>query len=248
MRVASGIEMLEIQAKIMGQITVIHPTLIFDDSIAILVDTGFPGQAPLIRDAMQQADVSFNEISKIIVTHQDIDHIGGLPVILTESKLTVEVLANEIEKPFIQGEKPLLKYTQDAIERSTNSLPPEVAAEVRKAMQRVLENPPKAKVDKTVVDAEELPYCGGLTVIDTPGHTPGHISLYHRRSKTLIAGDAMRIEEGQLLGPDPRPTLDMETAIRSVAKFKQYDVRTVICYHGGLLNDHVNERIVAICD
>lgn len=248
MKVASGVEMLEIQATIMGRIIVIHPTLIFDDSMTILVDTGFPGQAPLIRDAMQQADVSFNKLSKIIVTHQDIDHIGGLPVILTESKQTVQVFANEIEKPFIQGEKPLLKYTPDAIERATNSLPPEVAAKVRKAMQSVLENPPKAKVDKTVVDAEELPYCGGLTVIDTPGHTPGHISLYHSRSKTLIAGDAMRIEEGQLLGPDPQPTLDMETAIKSMAKFKQYDIRTVICYHGGLLNDHVNERIAAICD
>jgi len=33
-------------------------------------------------------------------------------------------------------------------------------------------------VDKTLEDGEELPFCGGITVIHTPGHTPGHICLY----------------------------------------------------------------------
>jgi glyoxylase-like metal-dependent hydrolase (beta-lactamase superfamily II) len=52
-------------------------------------------------------------------------------------------------------------------------------------------------------------------VINTPGHTPGHISLYHKPSKTLIAGDAMRVMDGQLLGPAPEQTLDVDTAIKS---------------------------------
>jgi glyoxylase-like metal-dependent hydrolase (beta-lactamase superfamily II) len=42
----------------------------------------------------------------------------------------------------------------------------------------LFENPPKAKVDETLADNQELSYCGGIQVIFTPGHSPGHISLY----------------------------------------------------------------------
>lgn len=247
MEVANGIEMLEIEATILGKSTSIYPTLIYDGSISILVDTGFPGQASLIRDSMKKAGRSFEELRKIVITHHDIDHIGSLPAILSESPKPIQVLAHEIEKPFVQGEKILLKYTSDAIEGALHSLPPEFAATARKSIQMVLDNPPKAGVDKTVIDGQELPYCGGIIVIDTPGHTPGHISLYHKQSKTLVAADAMRIEQGKLLGPDPSATLDMDTAIRSLDKLKQYDIQSIICYHGGLCRDSVNERIAALC-
>jgi glyoxylase-like metal-dependent hydrolase (beta-lactamase superfamily II) len=242
-RVANGVEMLEISATIMGKTNVIHPTLIWDEDTVILVDAGYPGQAPLIRDAMMKAGVRFDKLNKIIVTHQDLDHIGSLPDILNELPQRVEVLANEVEKPFIQGEKRLLKITPESIRRAVSSLPPETPESWRKAFQAVLENPPKAKVDKTVVDEEVLPYCGGIVVINTPGHTPGHISLYHKPSKVLIAGDAMRVVDGQLFGPAPEYTLDMDTALLSLKKLQQYDIDAVVCYHGGLYNGNANQLI-----
>src|ERR1700730_3927177 len=109
MKLANGVEMLEISATIMGKIDVIYPTLLWDEDMVILVDTGYPGQMPLFREAIQNAGVPFEKLSKVIITHQDLDHIGSLPVILTESPHNVEVLANEEEKPFIQGEKRILK-------------------------------------------------------------------------------------------------------------------------------------------
>ncbi len=96
-------------------VNVIHPTLIWDKDLVILVDTGYPGQLPLFREEAQKASVPFDKLSKIIVTHQDLDHIGSLPSILSKSPQKVEVLANELEKPFIQGEKQLLKITPEAI-------------------------------------------------------------------------------------------------------------------------------------
>jgi glyoxylase-like metal-dependent hydrolase (beta-lactamase superfamily II) len=247
MQVASGVEMLEISATIVGKIDVIHPTLFWNRDVAVLVDTGYPGQLPLFREAMQRAGVPFEKLSKVVLTHQDIDHIGSLPVILTELPQRVEVLANEVEKPFIEGAKRLLKITPEAITRAVNALPPDVPDGLRNAFRAGLENPPRAKVDKTIADGEELPYCGGIIVINTPGHTPGHISLYHKPSKTLIAGDAMRVMDGQLLGPDLGATLDVETAIKSLKRFEQYDIDAVICYHGGLFRGNVNRRITALC-
>jgi glyoxylase-like metal-dependent hydrolase (beta-lactamase superfamily II) len=91
-----------------------------------------------------------------------------------------------------------------------------------------------------------LPYCGGLQVIFTPGHAPGHICLYLKESKTLIAGDAMICSEGNLRGPVQQTTLDMDEALQSLNKLASFEIEQVICYHGGLYQGNVNERIAEI--
>ena len=58
MRIADGVEMLEISANIMGSPNVIYPTLLWDDDTAILVDAGFPGQLHLIQEAVEKAGVA----------------------------------------------------------------------------------------------------------------------------------------------------------------------------------------------
>lgn len=199
----SGIEALAVEATVMGNRTVIYPTLIWDPDATILVDTGYPGQLPLIHAAMENIGVPFHQLNKVVITHQDLDHIGNLPAIRTEATQPIEVMASAVERPFIQGDKRLLKITPEAIAKAVASLPADVSAEQRMAFQAALENPPRAKVNRTLFDEEELPYCDGIVIIPTPGHTPGHISLYHKRSKTLIAGDAMVVNEGQLWGPTP---------------------------------------------
>ncbi|MBN2910118.1 MBL fold metallo-hydrolase [Polycladomyces sp. WAk] len=242
MQVARGLEMLEIRANLMGETSVIHPALIWDEDTAVLVDAGFPGQLPQFREAMEAAGVPVENLGKVVLTHQDIDHIGCLPDLLKASTQKVEVLSSELEKPYIQGEKPLIKLEKAMA--GSNDLPQELHA----GLKRVFENPPKAPVDKTVADGEELPFCGGITVIHTPGHTPGHICLYHQQSKTLIAGDALAVVDGQLVGPVPQYTLDMDVAIQSLKKLMQYDIEAVICYHGGLYRGHVNRRIAELAN
>ena len=60
----------------------------------------------------------------------------------------------------------------------------------------------------------------GLTIIDTPGHTPGHISILEPVSGILVAGDALRTSAGAVVGPDASYTADMAEAQRSVAVAK----------------------------
>jgi glyoxylase-like metal-dependent hydrolase (beta-lactamase superfamily II) len=244
MNITHGVEMLEISRMLMGNQITIHPTLLWDTDHMVLVDTGHPGQLPLFREETDKIGISLDKLDKIIITHQDIDHIGSLSTILEELPQQIEVLANEIEKPYIQGEKRLLRMTPETIANAMKALPSEIPDEQRKAFKYGLENPPKAKVDRIVEDGEELPYCCGIVIINTPGHTPGHISLYHKQSKTLIAGDALIVTDGQLLGPEPQYCLDASLAIKSLKKFIPYDIETVICYHGGVYNTNVNQRIV----
>ncbi len=107
-----------------------------------------------------------------------------------------------------------------------------------------LANPPKSKVDEILKDGQELPYCGGgIRVIHTPGHTPGHISLYLKQIKTLVAGDSMYSINGTLGGIHVPTTLDIEVAQQSLKKYADLDIESVICYHGGLCKVDIKEQI-----
>jgi len=206
------------------------------------VDAGFPGMLHQIREAMARAGVPFDRLDKVIVTHQDIDHIGSLPDIVRESSHNLDVLCQEEERPYIEGQKPLVKMNQERLSKMLGSVP----EEQRQQMEALFANPPKASVTKVVTDGEVLPYCGGITVIFTPGHTPGHICLYLNQSKILVSGDALVAADGELRGPNPQSAYDMETAMKSLKKLTQYDIETVICYHGGVYRDDANTRLAEL--
>jgi len=244
MKIANGIESIELVMNMMGNKSVIHPTLIWDENEVILVDTGIPGQLEEIREAIEKTGVSFNKLSKIILTHQDIDHIGSLSEILKNSESKIEVLAHEEDKPYIEGDKPLIKMNPERVAKMVESLP----EEQRQKIKAMFEISLAAKVDQTISHGQVLPYCGGITVIFTPGHTPGHISLYHHQSKTLIVGDALVAENGILMGPRPHVTPDMESALHSIKKMTEYDIESVICYHGGVIKENVNEQLLKLAN
>ncbi|AFM43343.1 Zn-dependent hydrolase, glyoxylase [Desulfosporosinus acidiphilus SJ4] len=239
MKIANGVEALELTVNLMGRQTTIYPTLFWDEKSVILVDAGFPGLEQQIRAVIEKAGVPYARLNKVIITHQDIDHIGSLPEILVKSQQKIEVLAHKAEKPYIQGDKPLIKAETAKNSKTFETLP----EEQRKRLQAVFANPPKANVDRTIDDGEEIADCGGIIVIFTPGHTPGHICLYHKSSKTLVTGDALTANDGELTGPNPSATYDLDEARKSVKKLAQYDIQTVICYHGGVIKEDVQNRI-----
>jgi glyoxylase-like metal-dependent hydrolase (beta-lactamase superfamily II) len=151
------------------------------------------------------------------------------------------VLAHEEDKPYIQGEKKVKRLNSNFMDR-IKDLP----EEERSRIVDMFENS-SVKVNSTLSDGEVLPFCGGITVIHTPGHTPGHICLYHQMSKTLIAGDAMNILNGELVGPNEDPMsedgVNADDALNSLKKLKDYDIMNIITYHGGLFNKEPNEKI-----
>jgi glyoxylase-like metal-dependent hydrolase (beta-lactamase superfamily II) len=72
----------------------------------------------------------------------------------------------------------------------------------------------------------------GLQIIGTPGHTPGHISVYDAGTGLLVAGDSLGTEGSEVVGPNPQFTADMETAAESVRRMATLDVDTVLVGHG----------------
>lgn len=72
----------------------------------------------------------------------------------------------------------------------------------------------------------------GLQIIETPGHTPGHISVLDPVAGILVAGDAINGEGGGVVGPNPGFSEDMELANASVAKLAGFDYQVILFGHG----------------
>ena len=238
LKIADGIEMLEIPMKLFGRERNVYPTLIWDDNNVILVDAGIPDSLPEIKDAMNKAGVPFERLDSIIVTHQDIDHVGGIKVILNELP-QVEIFAHAEDKPYIQGEKRWIRLNTNFMKR-INSLPDDDKNKILDLFDKS-----NVEINTTLNDGQELECCGGITVIHTPGHTPGHICLYHKPSKTLIAGDTMNVIDGKLIGPnkDAMNEEDARMATDSLKKLANYDINNLITYHGGVFKDNPNQKI-----
>ncbi|PWV95194.1 glyoxylase-like metal-dependent hydrolase (beta-lactamase superfamily II) [Paenibacillus cellulosilyticus] len=248
MRVTNGVHLVAVTNSAMGKPDTVYPVLLTDGTEAVLIDTGYPGRLVDLQQGIADAGVDRAQIAQVIITHQDIDHIGGLPALLDHVKADrpVEVLAHPFEVPYIQGEKRLIKVTDEALAKMDAVLPPGTPEAFKNRFKALLLSPPSAPVDRTITDGQRLPICGGIIVIETPGHTPGHISLYHEPTRTLIAADALMIVDGELRPSLPQTCVDYGQAVRSLERFADYAIDQVICYHGGVYSTDVNRRIAEL--
>jgi glyoxylase-like metal-dependent hydrolase (beta-lactamase superfamily II) len=220
----------------------IFPTILRDENNLVLVDCGYPGFLGQIEEAMKQVGVSIKALTKIIITHHDHDHIGALKEIVSLYP-EVEVLCSEKQAPFITGQKKSLRLAQ--LEEKHKVLNETERVENQKFMDMILSVQHVTKVT-TVKDGEILPICGGVQVVDTSGHMPGHISLYIPSEKTLISGDALGVQNADLCIANPQFVLDMKTAVKSIEKVSHYDIEKVICYHGGEYNQDIKTKFKKI--
>ncbi|MCF7754192.1 MBL fold metallo-hydrolase [Paenibacillus xylanexedens] len=101
---------------------------------------------------------------------------------------------------------------------------------------------PSVHVHTALKDRDILPLAGGIQVV----FTPDHMSLYHIPTQTLIAGDALNSKDGRLLSFDDEQTLDHTTALKSIAKLLELDIKKVITYHGNEVTNQINDSLQKI--
>jgi glyoxylase-like metal-dependent hydrolase (beta-lactamase superfamily II) len=229
MRIANGVYVLPIPRSPQEPESFLNLTLIMDEQNGnTLVDAGLPNQTEAISAALVEAGIGVGDLRRIIFTHQDLDHVGSGAALVRQSD--ARVLAHPADAPYIEGSQRPLKPSPEMLEQ-------------RPQMREVLERLEPVGIDEYVEDGTRLDLAGGTRVISTPGHTPGHISLYVERSKVLIAGDALTAERGSLNGPNPSMTLEMRTAIQSVRRLADLEIDTIICYHGGVVSEDANGQL-----
>jgi len=72
----------------------------------------------------------------------------------------------------------------------------------------------------------------GLEIVETPGHTAGHICVLDPVASVLVAGDAINGADGGVIGPNPDFSRDMTSANESVKKLAALQFETVLFGHG----------------
>lgn len=87
----------------------------------------------------------------------------------------------------------------------------------------------------------------GLTIVATPGHTPGHISVLDPELSVFFVGDALVNTDG-LGGPVARFTSDMETAIESARRIGALEYDTILFGHGDPIEGGASQLVAALAD
>src|SRR5215211_890020 len=229
MRVADGVYVLPIPRSPQEPESFLNLTLIVDEQNGnTLVDAGLPDQMEAISAALVEAGIGVRDLRRIIFTHQDLDHVGSGAALVRQSG--ARVLAHPADVPYVEGSRRPLKPSPAMLDQ-------------RPQMRKVLERLEPVGVDERIENGTRLDIAGGIRVISTAGHTPGHISLYLERSKVLIAGDALTAEKGSLNGPNPSMTLEMSTAIQSIRSLADLEIDTIVCYHGGVVSEDANGQL-----
>jgi glyoxylase-like metal-dependent hydrolase (beta-lactamase superfamily II) len=201
--------------------TIANTYLIIESNGLVLVDTGLPGSLTKILRYLDNLGFEPKHLKHIIITHSDDDHYGCL---YSLKKLTpAKIHASPIEaNAMAQG-------------RSSRALRLKGVKKLAAKTLRVFIRSHPVGVDCLVEDGQVLPFLGGLQVIATPGHTPGHISLYSPSQGVLFAGDSMRSTGEALLPSSGMNTWDEQEAKISMKKQSRLAARIVCVGHGPVI-------------
>ena len=185
-----------------------------DDGQVTLVDAGMRGSPPRILQALAELGSSANDVTRIVVTHSHADHVGGLSGTVEATGAEVAVHVEDAEDVREGRGAPLDPSTWLGRVRTRNS-----AAD-------------PAPVDTVLHDGDVLPVAGGLRVVHTPGHTPGHVSLLHEPTGTLITGDAIWNMRSRRTWPVMTFCSNVALTERTAHRLGELDYSTAAFMHG----------------
>ena len=193
--------------------------LIVESDGVTIIDTGVPGRGGAVVAYLGKLGRSVHDVRHILLTHQHPDHIGNAGSLSTRSG--AQITAHPADAPAIEGKAPR-ELPNSFVMRSMLNL---LFVWRLKPLQ----------VDNRVRAGQTLPVLageGGLQVIETPGHTTGHISFYLPGRKLLFAGDAYRHSNGNLVPPPRVYNHDTPEALRSMAILTDYEIEASLPGHG----------------
>lgn len=196
-----------------------------------LVDTGLKWSAPKIRKMADDLFWPDTRPAAIILTHGHFDHVGSVAALADDWR--VPVYSHIMELPYLTDLSPYPPPDPNAgggLFSAISWLFPNKAINIAEHIRPLPE-------DGTIPGLPEWKY------IFTPGHTPGHISLYRESDGVLLAGDAFTTTKQESLfsvlkqtqkisGPPRYFTCDWETAAESVNKLASLEPEAVATGHG----------------
>jgi len=178
-----------------------------------LIDTGMPKNSAKIVNYIQDIlNREPTDIKTIVLTHFHIDHVGDASVLKKLSGAKVAI--HEADADFVAG-------------RKTQPAPKGVKGMIMKVLIPLLFGSRPVEPDINLNDGDTI---AGLTIIHTPGHTPGSICLFDPASKILFAGDLLRFNGSKIeMGSSSLDPLEVQQSINKIAAI---DFEIMLSGHG----------------
>ncbi len=186
-----------------------------------LIDCGIQQSAGTILAQLWRSGALPGRVKRILITHGHPDHVGGLQQV--QAATDAAVLVGQADRPVLEGQVPYPRAPEDA------DLSP-VGRLMRSGTDQYADPVPVAR---SLADGDWLPdVLGGVQVIDTPGHTLGHVAFWQPERRILFAGDVLAHWPTGLGLPPAAFTVDMAEDIRSVGKLAALDPLVLCLGHG----------------
>lgn len=172
---------------------------LLDDGAITLIDAGLPLSTARIHGELGEAGVSVGDIDRVLITHYDLDHVGGLARIAGD--LRAPVYMGEADLDLIAGTRspPLLHH--------------------KGLFHRGLRRFFRLSDDLTFEPVRDRDAIGGFDAFHTPGHNPGHIAYVHAERRVAFLGDLVWERDGALTIPIWLDSYDMDELRESVRRF-----------------------------
>jgi glyoxylase-like metal-dependent hydrolase (beta-lactamase superfamily II) len=177
--------------------------LVVGDERLLLVDSGVDGTiAEHVTPALAELGRPAAEITDVVVSHADVDHYGGNSE-LRRVAPRARIRSSVEDRPWIES--------WQAISRDRYGWYRGHGLDYDETTWAWLQNAagPDTPLDGTVSGGELLDLGGiAVEVLALPGHSPGHLGVLHRQSRTAIVMDAV-LERGlyttddELISPPP---------------------------------------------
>lgn len=200
-----------------------------DDGQITLVDCGYRIAHRRILAALRWIGAGPSDVTRILLTHAHSDHTGGLARLRGRTGAPVSV--HQADAAYVRAGRHPVMDRSTLVGRVANRLPWGRFAPV--------------EVSEELIDGQVLPIAGGLSVVHTPGHTPGHVSLLHRDSAVLLVGDALFHFRRRVSWPFAGFCTDSETARKSAARLCDLDFEIAAFAHGPEIRGNAREAVRA---
>jgi glyoxylase-like metal-dependent hydrolase (beta-lactamase superfamily II) len=192
-----------------------------------LVDTGMPWHADTVRHGIEQVAGSLSAIDRVLITHFDFDHVGGLNSLAAKG-LDAPVAVGADDEPYLARRKrPTWNNRKGLFQRVTD----------------LTRTPPDVPVEP-VADGDTV---GGFEAYHTPGHTPGHTVFVDEALSLAMVGDLVRESNGEFEVPPWFLNYDQAEAEASLRSYVERAPGVdIVCQgHGTPFVERGSERLSA---
>ena len=196
-----------------------------EDGQVTVLDMGLRLSGPRAMAALAWIGSDPSDVTRLLLTHAHTDHAGGAAYVAGRTGRTAQGVG---------------VHADDADSVRTG-VAPRPGSRLGRLTARFQGFTPLA-VDEELTDGQVLPDAGGLRVIHTPGHSPGHVAYLHEPTGVLVTGDSI-FNLRRLRWPVKAFCSDFALTRRTAHVLGELDYDVAAFTHGPEVRDRARERV-----